>query len=153
MLNNSITSKLYISFIFFAIFVNILFFVVVNYETKFAAKQIGLNNIPERILTKEITLQDYLRKANDSLYAIRNSKVFNKYLDNPQIDTTNIHEYFLTFAQSNYSVMQLRYIDKEGKEKIRIDRNKEGDNPFLVSSNNFKINQIDTIFLIQNQNL
>jgi PAS domain S-box-containing protein len=42
---------------------------------------------------------------------------------------------FITYAKSNEDFMQLRYIDKDGFEKLRVDRNKSGDKPFLISKN------------------
>ena len=130
---DSIVTRLYLSFILFALFVNCIFFIVVNYQTKNAAKQIGYDNIPQRVLTKEDVIKDFLKHANDTLIAMRQSKIFNQYLQNPRLYEEELNEYFLTITRSNHSIMQFRYLDKNGLENIKIDRIKEYQNPFVIS--------------------
>jgi len=133
MFKDAIISKLYISFILFALLVNGIFFVVVNHQTKSASKQLGFDNIPKRVLTKEEVFKDFLYHANDILISVRQSKLFNKYLTNETVYKKDILEYFLNLSKANKSIMQFRYIDKSGLENIRIDRLKANQKPFVIA--------------------
>lgn len=59
--------------------------------------------------------------AKSILLSIRENFHFKTYLENP--DTKNIlQSLFQSVSASHHNVMQLRYIDAKGQEKIRIDR-------------------------------
>ena len=59
------------------------------------------------------------------LDSIKNSDLTIKYLKFPNKENSkNLNDLFYALAKSNKDIMQLRYIDTLGEEKIRIDRNK-----------------------------
>lgn len=47
-------------------------------------------------------------------------------------DTTELYDFFMFMAKSNRDFMQLRYIDKNGFEKVRLQRSKEGEKPIFI---------------------
>ncbi len=58
------------------------------------------------------------------LFSISSNKLFTDYLKNPSSNTAfnSIENLFLAFTNHDKNIMQLRYIDKDGFEKIRFDR-------------------------------
>jgi len=69
---------------------------------------------------REIFFKKHLVNVNRQLTAIAENKAFKEFVHhgNPQ----GIEELFLTMAKSSPDIMQLRYIDKEGMEIIRVDQ-------------------------------
>ncbi len=77
------------------------------------------------------TFQTYIQDSNLKILSIKNSKIFHDYLSNKQ-KSDLIDSLFLDIASTADNIMQLRYIDKNGIEKIRIDRKYFASNPYLV---------------------
>ena len=73
----------------------------------------------------------YIKDTNLKLLSIKNSKTFAAFQTTPS-DMENINSLFLDIASTSDNIMQLRYIDKDGKELIRIDRNTYSSNTYLV---------------------
>ena len=90
-------------------------------------------NAYERFEYKENLLKDNFTANKNMLIALNNSKSFKKYLKNK--DKTEIKELFFNFANSNSNIMQLRYIDKNGLEQIRIDRKTDSSKPKILEDN------------------
>jgi signal transduction histidine kinase len=58
-------------------------------------------------------------------------KLFNQYLNN-EVPKEVLEDVFLSFAKTIGNIMQLRYLDANGMEKIRIDRSQENARAFIV---------------------
>lgn len=84
-----------------------------------------------RLQSSEKTRQfkEYFKTKEDALIAISNNEYFLKFsLDgsyNYYIDLL-----FLTIMEANKDYMQMRFIDKNGIEKLRFDRQKQSKEPF-----------------------
>lgn len=76
----------------------------------------------------------YYENVYDKLNAIKQSKTFKRYLKTKQNYGTT-RELFLNIAYTSKNIMQLRYINNEGKEIIRINRKSINTKPqFVVAS-------------------
>ena len=77
------------------------------------------------------TFKTYIQGTNLRLLSIKNSQIFNNYLSNKQnIDLVN--SLFLDIANTSDNIMQLRYIDNSGMEKIRVERNACSTEAFII---------------------
>ncbi len=77
--------------------------------------------VSNRIKTQ---IKDYINKVEVSINSIHKNKLFLDYINNPNNNNKNIVKYlFINTMQNNNSYFQLRFLDKNGIEKIRIDRN------------------------------
>lgn len=97
-------------------------------------------NIKEKLLKNAITISqqkedqflDSVYTTENILLSINKSDAFKKYIQQPSIHKENLQDILLMFATHDNNIMQLRYIDKNGFEKIRIDRTNLEKNPFIV---------------------
>lgn len=106
-------------------------FLVVNYV--FNIKQVELNSIENGVaksLEDERDFRALFQKSRRQLLAIENNKLFIDYLQQKQ-DRADVENYFLGIANANETIMQIRYIDKTGMEKVRIERLKQHNMPFI----------------------
>lgn len=73
---------------------------------------------------KEQEFKNALRHFESLLHAVNSNRFFLDYRNqtSPQ-NYRNILDTFYTIVQSDQRIMQLRYLDRNGQEKIRIDRN------------------------------
>ena len=82
---------------------------------------------------KKFQFDNYFEKRGDSLRALVKNEYFSKY-----IESANYGYYidllFLTIMEANKDYMQVRYIDKNGSEKIRIERSSYNSDPILIQN-------------------
>ncbi|MDD2829890.1 MAG: diguanylate cyclase [Sulfuricurvum sp.] len=126
--------RLTITFVFF-IFSAILIILFIGTDRLLFSAQVkktALNNAVGKTVERETYFKNFLSESNNLLSGIAESKPFQNYLVHQNID---IEPLFFTLAKSNSLIMQLRYIDKSGMEKIRVDRQTIGDTPFVVEQN------------------
>lgn len=98
---------------------------------KHTTKNLLLENALEQINVKEDYLNKFVANSQNTIASIRNNIFFKDYL----IDASNkqvLNALFLSLAKSQSNIMQLRYLDKDGLEKIRVDRSDEGLEPYLI---------------------
>ncbi len=84
--------------------------------------------VSNRIKTQ---IKDYINKVEVSINSIYENKLFLDYINNQNNYNKNIiNHLFINTMENNKSYFQLRFLDKDGIEKIRIDRN--ADKVFIV---------------------
>jgi len=127
-----IIKQLYLSFILFAFITGLVTYFVIDYQSKKSIETSAYKNAEKKLQEKEKKFEAFIKKTEIMLHSIRESKIFNNYLDNQKEYEAILNDYFYIMANSHYSFMQFRYIDKNGMEKIRVDRKTQGDTPFLV---------------------
>lgn len=81
-----------------------------------------LKNAVQKIQDREEYLSDSFNISKDILKSVRKSKHFNQYLNNETLFKVDIQDLFITIARNDKNIMQFRYIDVNGFEKVRIDR-------------------------------
>jgi hypothetical protein len=89
----------------------------------------------QKFLEQEALFKQYTSNIEKKLLAIRDTKIFENYLNNTKDTDSSVIELFLYAANISADVMQLRYIDKNGFEKIRVDRTESSAKPMLIPNN------------------
>ncbi len=92
------------------------------------AQAVALDNAVNKIKERESVLRAFLNSATEHLEAIRRSDFFTAYLQNPDNTGTksNLETLFLTLGAANPDIMKLRFIDRQGREQLRINRQNRG---------------------------
>ena len=114
-------SKLILMFLFYGFLISTI---SVGIIYKFNLSNLKTATI-EKSLFKLDSINDYFNYEINSivlqLNSIKESYIFQDYLQNKEKNNL-VSELFITLAKTSKSVMQLRYIDITGQEKIRVDR-------------------------------
>ena len=132
--------KLFLIFLLFGI---ILSFVNITTEKIFfedETKKIALENAIKKIQERENVLDNFLEQSRVTLHSLQELTLFQKYLHNSTDKklTSQITDIFLAYSKSQPFFMQLRYIDKNGFEQIRIDRKNEKSRSYVVDRKNLQ---------------
>jgi PAS domain S-box-containing protein len=102
-----------------------------------STQKVSLKNGLKKTKEREKVLASFLEHSTTTLMAIRESSFFQNYLKN-QKNTKLIEDIFLMYTKANQDFMQLRFIDVDGLEKIRVDRKEFGQKPYLIKNNNLQ---------------
>ncbi|MDD2698495.1 MAG: PAS domain S-box protein [Arcobacteraceae bacterium] len=125
-------SKLFIVFIVFAIILSVANIVIEKLFFENNIEEVALDSAVNKTTEREVFVKSFLSQSEQTLYSLRELNSFKKYLDNGE-DKQLLENIFLSYAISQASFMQLRFIDKNGYEKIRIDRDKVKLEPYVIS--------------------
>ena len=125
------SKKLYINFFIFSV-VLITTNVVIDFVF-FAndTQEVALENASKKIQEREAVFKAFLQKSKYGLHSLRENQFFIKFLEK-NVGKKELEEMFFTFSKAHNIFMQIRYIDKDGLEKIRVDRKSLYSKPFLV---------------------
>lgn len=93
--------------------------------------KITLKNAIKKNIERENIVKSFVSNSKLLLYALSESEAFREYLKTKS-SKEELKRLFLSFSKSQKHYMQIRYIDKNGIEKIRIDRKLENTKPFVV---------------------
>lgn len=132
-MRNTFTLKLILTFLLFGITLLLLTFFII-----FKLDQERLNESIKRDAEfvynlKKSLFDTYIEEMESKLVAVVNSKIFIDYINSESSDKKAIvQELFLNISQSSNVLMQLRYIDSDGMETIRVDKSTYNDKPYLV---------------------
>jgi len=111
--------KFYLVFIAFSLALLLSYIVIDTLFFGNQANKISIKNAIRKTKEREQCFNLFLQKSQNQLFATRKSKAFQNYLLD---QTTPIDDLFLTILKSDKDIMQIRYIDKNGMEKIRIEK-------------------------------
>lgn len=134
-LSNSNRVKIVFVFLFIIFGLTIAFvsyFVNLYFENKNMKEEL-FNSAKTSFIVKENILIDRNKLFENILFSIRDSNDFKKYLESK--DTRNSKDLFQTIMKINDELMQIRYLNKEGKEDIRINRKHIADKPYFTPEN------------------
>ena len=134
MLNKNFKFLFTIYFIVFGIFITTL--------GAFISYKVHISNINETIshyaqVASYSKLNDYLtphiEHMNSLTEALANDKILQSYIQTKDTQKSpELNNLFLTIANSEKDIMQIRYIDADGKEIIRVDRDNKQSLPRIV---------------------
>jgi hypothetical protein len=127
--NNISSVKITLIFILFSIGIIVSFAITDKIFFGNQTVKIALDNGEKKIVERGKFFKNFLNNGANNLLAIRNAKSFNSYLKNEEND---VEDLFMGFTLADQNIMQLRYLDKNGLEKIRIDRKNSGEKPFFI---------------------
>jgi diguanylate cyclase (GGDEF)-like protein/PAS domain S-box-containing protein len=95
-------------------------------------KEKSLKKASEIFITKDKMFQRYIKDSNLKLLSIKNSKIFQAYQENQSSNGSEIESFFLDIATTSDNIMQLRYLDKSGMERVRINRKSYAGDAYIV---------------------
>ena len=121
----SFRNKLILAFILFGIMLIAISSFLLFKTQELSLKANNIENAKKLHISLDNSIELYIRDINDVFNALENSTVFQNYLNNPELEKNNVNDLFLSLASSSGKYMQFRYIDKDGMEKIRVNRNKQ----------------------------
>ncbi len=127
--------KLILIFFLFSILLVSSYIVIENILFSNQAQNVALVNAIKKTKERTNVFNSFVSKSNNMLNAIKDFDKFKEYRKN---QTIQVESLFLAFAETDQTIMQLRYLDKDGYEKIRVDRTDETSKPFLVKKENLQ---------------
>ncbi len=96
-----------------------------------STQKFALHNATKESQERELIMKNFLTQSEDTLLSIRKLKLFDSYLSK-QNNQEILEDIFLAYAKSQPTFMQVRFIDRAGVERIRIDRKNEESVPYIV---------------------
>jgi diguanylate cyclase (GGDEF)-like protein len=128
----SFRSKLIIAFVAFG---TLLIFISSVLTLKLQELSVQTNDI---VLASQLykkldnDLGVYLQEVDLALQTVKSSSIFQNYLHNSTGSKAQTEEFFTLIASTSRKYMQLRFIDINGNEKIRVQRNHYDDEVVIV---------------------
>ncbi|MFX4154126.1 diguanylate cyclase [Aliarcobacter butzleri] len=90
-------------------------------------------------IKKETILKPTIENMDNIAKSLANNKIIKNFLTNKNTyKREDLEILFLAIANSNNTIIQARLIDKNGQEVIRVDRNKESQEAFLVEKSSLQ---------------
>ncbi|MFA5214703.1 GGDEF domain-containing protein [Sulfuricurvum sp.] len=129
-----------IYFIIFGIVIA-LFGSLIGYKLQMIHVQDRINKNAEEVAfnKKMNTLKPAMYKMDSMVIALATNKTLREYIQKPNNENKeNVTNLFFAIAMSDNLIMQARFIDATGQEKIRVDRLKESSTPFVVKDSNLQ---------------
>ena len=120
---NKVSYKFSFVFIYFTIVIIsffILFFIIDNNNLTNINK-VSSNKFYEEYNEKNSKIQSFLKLYNESLISLSQNKLFKEYLQNEQ-NKDYVDDLFASYLKFLPNVFQIRYIDENGLEKIRVEK-------------------------------
>ncbi len=143
--------RIYFSFLFLVFGVIIaLLTSVVNYKIDMRNMQAELNDKAENeLVRKQEELTAFTKDLERYLVSLRNSSVLHTYIQQPNRENrATANQLFYAISNTNSSLMQVRFINLEGMEKIRINWNTAKQWPEIVKEEDLQ-NKIDRYYFIE----
>lgn len=128
----------FIFFIYFVIFGSLvaLFGSFVGYNMNLIDINKNINKASQEVglIKKFDYLKPDIEKFDEIVKALTSNASLENYFTTPTNENKdNLVNVFYAISMSNNFIMQARFIDAHGKEKIRIDRHNKYDKPFVVA--------------------
>ena len=125
---NGFQTKVSLSLIltFFGLLIAVLSYFANNYFHNKSFIENRYNLASNEINKKELEFSNFIKEKSKYLNILKDSVIFNEYLEDRTIikNKSNTKDLFRVIFESDNSLMQLRFISKDGIENIRIYRDK-----------------------------
>lgn len=107
---------------------------VVNYNMKFVEIEKQVKKDVEFDSTQiKLFIKSYLDNIENTLNSLQTNQLFIEYLNDPSKTNKELSTHlFTSLIKSNKNLFQLRFLDRVGLEKIRIEKQKHSDMVFVV---------------------
>lgn len=103
----------------------------------------------EEVHNKKGLLLDYLESMEGYISALRNSITLHNYIKSPSPNNyDSLTSLFYSLASTNKNFMQVRYIDENGQERVRVDWHSGQASPVIVDHANMQ-NKIHRYYYIE----
>lgn len=124
--------KLFSAFVAFGFSLVLITQLIVFKINELSIKSASIKKASELFVVKDNMFNLYIRDTKLKLTSIKSSKIFTSYISsNTSLQQTE--SFFLDIANTSDNIMQLRYIDNDGQEIIRVDRDEFGSSAYVVS--------------------
>lgn len=129
--------KYYLIFtIYFLLFGIVVGFIssIINYRFEYSHLDRELEALARGELSyKKNLLSGFIERHESILETIEASRLMTNYLENEtEYHRGSIEELFRALVFTNKDIMQLRYLDSEGNEVVRVDRNEKASNVEVI---------------------
>ena len=131
-------NKIILFFFIFAVGCIITFIILDVLFYSYNLKTKLMNNSLSIVKQKEFQFSSSVNNTKDILLSIKNSKNFTTYQNQPKKNKYLLDDVFLMLVNHDKNIMQLRYIDSTGFEKIRVDRSSIQETPKIISQENLQ---------------
>ena len=129
----SIRTKLFLTFFIYGFVLIGISLYITSHISKNSIKSIAIDNAKGQYIKNRNIFRLYTDNTEAKLIAIKDSLIFQKHIDTHAHIDSDVNDLFLSIAKSDNFIMQLRFIDKNGNEIVRVDRNVCFALPYLVS--------------------
>lgn len=124
-------TKFFLFFLFFSgLIVWVTIFLGIYNSSRQVTEQL-LNNAKNELTIKEERLRFFFNSLDNLLLTAADNDYLYQTLQSGRTDT--LEQFFLTLSRSNDNFMQLRFIDTLGNEIVRVDRNQNGEKPWMIA--------------------
>ncbi len=130
--------RLLLAFIGFGALIGSTAFVLTYKMEEFSIKANSIDNAIEIFTERNGMLGHHVSDLGSMLLSIEASELFTRYLDDNCTDQSHINDLFLTLMGSSSRLMQIRYLDVTGLEKLRVDRQSAKSGPMLIMQENLQ---------------
>lgn len=140
----SFGTKLTLTFVLYGIMLTGLSFLVMGKLYKSRIEADIIHNSSRSAKDSAHHFESNIQDIGSKLESINKSRFVQSFLaDTRKIQASE--ELFLNFADAYANIMQLRYIDATGQERIRVDRAEYGSEPYLVAKDDLQ-NKFDRYY-------
>ena len=128
----SFKNKLLLGFIIYGIVLISVSILGIYNINKSNLKIVNIDNAAQKYIEKKEFFNYQIKHIELKLKTLKNSELFRRYIYTNKDEQLSIKDLFLTVAGTSSNIMQLRYLDSNGFEKVRIDRKEYDSKPFVV---------------------
>jgi len=133
----SFKNRLMLGFIVFGIILIGVAILSIYNLNKSNLKIAHIDNAFEKYIEKKEFFDYQIKHIELKLQTLKNSDIFKEYIYEGT-EHEHLKELFLTITGTSSNIMQLRYININGDEKIRIDRKEYDSIPYLLEDKNLQ---------------
>ncbi len=131
----SFRNKLVFAFISFSILLISVSLILVFKMQDISLKENSIEKAEQSFQTFENKIQNYLWGSEYTLTAIEQSYFFQMYLKDPVAYKQELYPFLYSLAMAPEKNMQIRFINKEGREQLRLERNGDKNEIKFISEN------------------
>ena len=113
--------KLFLAFVLYGFVLMFFTQLIIFMINESRVKEESIKKASEVFTNKKALFNQYIENIKYKLVSVDNSDVFHKYLD-AKVSRDTVESLFIDIASTSANIMQLRYIDNNGMEVVRIDR-------------------------------
>jgi len=125
------------TFIIYGIIISAISYSISHYYQIESTKTRILEIQRQNFNIKSNNLKTKIERFEKVLESIRESNIFKNYVDIKN-DNENVIDLFSVMMNNNKELSQLRFINLNGDEEIRFERNMIGDTPLKIEENEFQ---------------
>ena len=129
-MNISFRLKLFFIFLTYGLVLALTGYIFISEADKKNVQKDTLEIAKNRAATISSEFENFILDYTDKLNAIKSSKLFKQYYE--LNDIIALQNYFLDMMRTSQYMMQLRLIGADGKEIVRVDRDKTGTHPYII---------------------